>query len=246
MGGVAIVTGAGGGIGRAAAEALACAGWRLVLAGRSPAPLEETARIIGGEAIVVPTDVSDSAAVERLFAAAVDRFGRVDLLFNNAGLSLPATPLEDVADADWDRLVATNLTGAFLCLRQAFRVMKTQSPQGGRIINNGSLSAHVPRLNSVAYTATKHAVTGLTRSAALDGRAHGIACGQIDIGNAATDMAAGSAAGALQADGRVLPEPVIDVAKVGDAVAWMAGQSSGTNVLFMTVMATDMPFVGRG
>jgi len=246
MSGVAVVTGAGGGIGRSTAVALARDNWRLVLAGRSAAPLEETAQLAGGEAIVVPTDVSDSVAVERLFAAAVDRFGRVDLLFNNAGLSLPATPLEEVVDADWDRLVATNLTGAFLCLRQAFRVMKAQSPHGGRIINNGSLSAYVPRLNSVAYTATKHAVTGLTRSAALDGRAHGIACGQIDIGNAATDMAAGAAAGALQADGRVMPEPMIDVAKVGDAVAWMAGQAPGTNVLFMTVMATDMPFVGRG
>jgi len=243
---VALVTGAGSGIGRATALALSAAGFRLVLAGRRPEPLADTAALLPGDSLALALDVSDADAVEGLFSAVEQRFGRLDLLFNNAGQSLPATPLQDIAVADWDRLVAVNLTGAFLCLQGAFRLMIRQAPQGGRIINNGSLSAHVPRLHSAAYTATKHAITGLTKSAALDGRAYGIACGQIDIGNAATDMATGSMAGALQADGRVVPEPVIDVALVADAVVRMAQLPLGANVQFMTIMATAMPFIGRG
>ena len=243
---VAIVTGAGSGIGRAAGIALAKAGYRLVVAGRRAAPLEDTASRIDGGATVLAADIADPAQVERLFAQTVRLHGRLDLLFNNAGLSLPSTRLDEIADKDWDRLVAVNVTGAFLCLRAAFRVMKEQQPQGGRIINNGSLSAHAPRLHSAAYTTTKHAITGLTRSASLDGRELGIACGQIDIGNAATAMARGAAAGALQADGEIAPEPVIDVDLVAQAVVHMARLPLEANIQFMTIMATRMPFIGRG
>jgi NADP-dependent 3-hydroxy acid dehydrogenase YdfG len=243
---VAIVTGAGSGIGRAASLALSEAGFRLVLAGRHAGSLEETAALLGGEAWVVPTDVTDETSVEALFAATTSECGRVDLLFNNAGVSLPSTPLEELELAEWDRLVATNLTGAFLCLRAAFRAMIAQDPKGGRIINNGSLSAHVPRLYSAAYTATKHAISGLTKSAALDGRRHGIACCQIDIGNAQTEMAAGATHGLLQADGRIAEEPVIDTRRVAAAVSFIARQPLDTNVQFLTIMATNMPFLGRG
>ena len=243
---VAIVTGAGSGIGRAASVALAGAGYSVVLAGRRAAPLEDTAARIEGGASVLATDIAVPAQVERLFGETVRLHGRVDLLFNNAGLSLPSTRLDEITDEEWNRLVSVNLTGAFLCLRAAFRVMKDQQPQGGRLINNGSLSAHVPRLHSAAYTATKHAITGLTKSASLDGREFGIACGQIDIGNAATDMASGAAAGALQANGQIAPEPVIDVELVAEAVVHMARLPLETNVQFMTIMATRMPFIGRG
>lgn len=246
MTGVAVITGAGSGIGRASARALANEGWQVVLAGRRAEPLEELAAEIGEAALACPTDVSDSASVDALFANAVKRFGRVDLLFNNAGLSLPATRIDALADEDWDRLVAVNLSGAFRCLRAAFRVMRDQAPRGGRIINNGSISAYVPRLHSVAYTAAKHAITGLTRSASLDGRELDIACGQIDIGNAATDMGSGAVSGMLQADGSTRPEPVMDVEEVARAVVHMAGLPPEANVQFMTIMATKMPFIGRG
>ncbi|MCA3708733.1 MAG: SDR family oxidoreductase [Phenylobacterium sp.] len=246
--GVAIITGAGSGIGRAAALALAARGWSVVLAGRRADALAAT-RDLGPDparVLVQPTDVSDRDQVQALFGAAVDRFGRVDLLFNNAGTGAPPVPLEDLSLEDWRRVVDVNLTGAFLCLQAAFRCMKAQSPQGGRIINNGSISAQVPRPRSVAYTATKHAMTGLTRQASLDGRVFNIACGQIDIGNAATEMTARMSRGVLQADGSVAPEPTMDVAAVGEAVAYMAGLPLEANVQFMTVMATSMPFIGRG
>jgi NAD(P)-dependent dehydrogenase (short-subunit alcohol dehydrogenase family) len=246
--GVAVVTGAGSGIGRAAALALADRGWSVVLAGRRADALEAT-RDFGSDPsrfLVQPTDVSDRDQVEALFDSAVEVFGRVDLLFNNAGTGAPPVPLEDLSLQDWRRVVDVNLTGAFLCLQAAFRRMKAQDPQGGRIINNGSISAHVPRPRSVAYTATKHAMTGLTRQASLDGRAYNIACGQIDIGNAATEMTARMSRGVLQADGSVAPEPTMDVAAVAEAVAYMAGLPLSANVQFMTVMATTMPFIGRG
>ncbi|MFC4257341.1 SDR family NAD(P)-dependent oxidoreductase [Altererythrobacter xixiisoli] len=244
---VGLITGAGSGIGRAAALALAARGYRLVLVGRRSAVLEETAALAGDiPTLVAPCDVADEAAVDALFAQAVDHFGRIDLLFNNAGLALPATPIEDLALTDWRRLVDVNTTGAFLCLRAAFRVMKDQDPQGGRIINNGSLSAHVPRLFSAAYTATKHAITGLTRSGSLEGRRYNIACGQIDIGNAATDLGGGVMDGALQADGSRRAEPLMDVTEAGEAVAYMDSLPLSTNVQFMTVMASAMPFIGRG
>jgi len=246
MSGIAVVTGAGSGIGRASAIALAHAGWRVVLAGRRAVPLDETAALCGPGALVCPADVAEENQVEALFARVLAECGRVDLLFNNAGLSLPSTRIDEIALDDWNRLVSVNLTGAFLCLRAAFLAMAAQTPQGGRIINNGSLSAYVPRLHSAAYSATKHAITGLTKSAALDGRALGIACGQIDIGNAATDMASGAAAGALQADGRVLAEPVINLDEVARAVVHMASLPPGANVQTMTIMATAMPFIGRG
>jgi NAD(P)-dependent dehydrogenase (short-subunit alcohol dehydrogenase family) len=245
---VAILTGAGSGIGRAAALALAARGWNLVLAGRRAAPLLETLELCGGPARVLahPADVADPDQVAGLFKAATDRFGRVDLVFNNAGTGAPPVPLEDLSVEDWRRVVDVNLTGAFFCIQAAFRCMKAQSPQGGRIINNGSISAQVPRPRSVAYTATKHAMTGLTRQASLDGRAYNLACGQIDIGNAATEMTARMSRGVLQADGSVAPEPTMDVAAVGEAVAYMAGLPLEANVQFMTVMATAMPFIGRG
>jgi NAD(P)-dependent dehydrogenase (short-subunit alcohol dehydrogenase family) len=246
--GVAVVTGAGSGIGRAAALALADRGWSVVLAGRRADALEAT-RDLGSDPsrfLVQPTDVSDRDQVEALFDSAVEVFGRVDLLFNNAGTGAPPVPLEDLTLEDWRRVVDVNLTGAFLCLQAAFRRMKAQDPQGGRIINNGSISAQVPRPRSVAYTATKHAMTGLTRQASLDGRAYNIACGQIDIGNAATEMTARMSRGVLQADGSVAPEPTMDVGAVAEAVAYMAGLPLGANVQFMTVMATAMPFIGRG
>ncbi len=246
--GVAVVTGAGSGIGRAAALALASRGWAVVLAGRRAEALAATRAQAteGARLLVQPTDVADPAQVEALFDAAVAAFGRVDLLFNNAGTGAPPVPLEDLSLEDWRRVVDVNLTGAFLCLQAAFRRMKAQTPQGGRIINNGSISAQVPRPRAVAYTATKHAMTGLTRQASLDGRAYGIACGQIDIGNAATEMTARMSRGVLQADGRLVPEPTMDVSAVGEAVAYMAGLPPDANVQFMTVMATAMPFIGRG
>jgi len=246
---VALVTGAGSGIGRACAEALAQAGFALVLAGRRLDPLQQTAEAIGaagGTAVALTADVADPAAVESLFMGVRERFGRLDLLFNNAGLGAPPKPLEDLSLEAWRRVVDVNLTGAFLCTQQAFRLMKAQDPRGGRIINNGSISAHAPRPNSVAYTAAKHAVTGLTKATALDGRAYDIACGQIDIGNAATEMVEAISRGAAQADGSVRPEPSMDVRHVAEAVVYMASLPLTANVQFMTVMATKMPFVGRG
>jgi NAD(P)-dependent dehydrogenase (short-subunit alcohol dehydrogenase family) len=237
---IAVVTGAGSGIGRAAAQALMSDGWSVVLAGRREAQLRET-----GDGLVVPTDVTDPASVAALFAATLQHFGRVDLLFNNAGIGL-SVPITEVTYEDWKRVVDTNLTGSFLCAQAAFRAMAAQEPRGGRIINNGSLSAYVPRPDSVAYTATKHAVTGLTRSFSLEGRAHDIACGQIDVGNAHTELAARMTQGVPQADGSIVAEPTMDVAHVGRAVAHMASLPLDANVQFMTVMATKMPFIGRG
>ena len=245
----AVVTGAGSGIGAAVAHALAGEGWTVVLAGRRREPLEQVAARGGGLPGVldpVPADVTDEASVRALFDRAVERHGRVDVLFNNAGTFPPARDLDAIPLEEWNAVVAVNLTGAFLCTREAFRVMRGQQPRGGRIINNGSISAHAPRPLSVAYTATKHAITGLTRSTSLDGRAYDIACGQIDIGNAATDMTQAMAAGVPQADGSVRPEPRMDVADVARAVLYMAGLPLEANVATMTVMATRMPFVGRG
>ncbi|MFO1035672.1 MAG: SDR family oxidoreductase [Geminicoccaceae bacterium] len=242
---VAIVTGAGTGIGRAAAHALLDAGWAVTLAGRRAEPLEAAAK--GYEkALAVPTDVADPASVDALFARTKERFGRLDVLFNNAGLSAIAVPLEDLPFETWKAVVDVNLTGAFLCTQAAFRMMKDQDPRGGRIINNGSISAHVPRPNSIAYTATKHAVTGLTRSTSLDGRKYDIACSQIDIGNAASEMTARMVDGVPQADGRLAPEPRMDLAHVASAVLYMASLPLDANVQFMTIMATKMPFIGRG
>jgi NAD(P)-dependent dehydrogenase (short-subunit alcohol dehydrogenase family) len=243
---VAIVTGAGSGVGRAVALTLAAHGWRVGLAGRRAEALQATADRADGEALPVPTDVSDEASVRALFDRTADRFGRVDLLFNNAGASAPGVPFDELTVAHWRAIVDVNLTGSFLCAREAFRVMKSQSPRGGRIINNGSVSAYAPRPNSAPYTATKHAISGLTRSLALDGRAHDIACGQIDIGNAATEMTERMQEGVPQADGTLAPEPRIDAAHVANAVLYMADLPLEANVLFMTVMATKMPFVGRG
>ena len=246
---VAVVTGAGSGIGAAVAHALAGDGWVVVLAGRRPDALASVAQQGAGLPGVldpVPADVTDEASVRALFDRAVERHRRVDLLFNNAGTGAPARDLDTVPLAEWDAVVAVNLTGAFLCTREAFRVMRHQRPRGGRIINNGSISAHVPRPGSVAYTATKHAITGLTRSTALDGRAYDIACGQIDIGNAETEMAAPMKSGVRQANGTVAIEPTMDVEAVARAVVYMASLPLDANVLFLTVMATKMPFVGRG
>jgi NAD(P)-dependent dehydrogenase (short-subunit alcohol dehydrogenase family) len=240
---IAVVTGAGSGIGRAAAQALLADGWNVVLAGRREAQLRETLR--GGDGLVVPTDVTDPASVSALFSATLQRYGRVDLLFNNAGIGL-AVGVTDVTYEDWKKVVDTNLTGSFLCAQAAFRAMAAQEPRGGRIINNGSLSAYVPRPDSIAYTATKHAVTGLTRSLSLEGRAHDIACGQIDVGNAHTELAARMTQGVQQADGSIAAEPTMDVEHVGRAVAHMASLPLDANVQFMTVMATKMPFIGRG
>jgi NAD(P)-dependent dehydrogenase (short-subunit alcohol dehydrogenase family) len=246
---IALVTGAGTGIGKAVAIALLDDGYSVVLTGRRAEPLEQTVKDAGRlatETIVVPTDVSDSESVRRLFAKTRDRFGRLDLLFNNAGLNVPGVLLEEISEAQWRLVVDVNLTGAFLCTQQAFRLMKSQNPRGGRIINNGSISAHVPRPNSAPYTATKHAITGLTRSTALDGRKYDIACGQIDIGNAATEMASRMATGVPQANGDIAAEPLMDVGHVARAVIYMASLPLDANVQFMTVMATKMPFIGRG
>ncbi|HEY8564191.1 MAG TPA: SDR family oxidoreductase [Beijerinckiaceae bacterium] len=246
---IALVTGAGSGIGRAAAEALARAGFAVVLAARREEALREVAASIeagGGQALPVATDVGDPVSVDRLFAAIRERFGRLDLLFNNAGTGAPAIPMEDLTYEQWKAVVDANLTGSFLCAQGAFRLMKAQDPQGGRIINNGSISAYAPRPNSAPYTATKHAVSGLTRSLSLDGRKYDIAVGQIDIGNAETDMARKMADGVPQADGSIRAEPLMDVEHVANAVVHMAGLPLEANVLFMTVMATKMPFVGRG
>jgi NAD(P)-dependent dehydrogenase (short-subunit alcohol dehydrogenase family) len=241
---VAVVTGAGSGIGRDVARALLDAGYRVALAGRREQALRET--LDGRDGIVAPTDVSDPDAVRALFARVRDELGRVDLLFNNAGTFGTPTPIEDVAFEDWQAIVATNLTGAFLCAQEAFRAMKDQRPRGGRIVNNGSISAHVPRPSAVGYTATKHAITGLTRALSLEGRAYDIACGQIDIGNAATEMTAAIERGALQADGSTRAEPTMDARHVTDAVLYMASLPLDANVQFLTVMATNMPFIGRG
>jgi NAD(P)-dependent dehydrogenase (short-subunit alcohol dehydrogenase family) len=246
---VAIVTGAGSGIGRAVSLALLNAGWSVALAGRRTELLAETASLAGdaaSRALPHETNVADPASVTALFEATRARFGRLDLLFNNAGTGAPPVPLEDLSLEHWQRVVEINLTGAFLCTQGAFRLMKDQSPQGGRIINNGSISAHTPRPRSVAYTATKHAITGLTRSTSLDGRAYGIACGQIDIGNAGTEMTRAMSKGVMQADGAIAAEPVMEVSAVADAVLYMAGLPLEANVQFMTVMATAMPFIGRG
>ena len=245
---VAIVTGAGTGIGKAASLALLKEGYRVALAGRRRELLEQGAAESGaGErALVVPTDVADPAAVRALFAKTKEAFGRLDVLFNNAGMGAPAVPLEDLTYEKWKQVVDVNLTGLFLCTQEAFRAMKSQDPRGGRIINNGSISAHAPRPNSAPYTATKHAVTGLTKSTALDGRKHDIACSQIDIGNARTELAARMAKGVLQADGTTAVEPLMEVEHVGRVVAYLAGLPLDVNVLFMTIMATKMPFVGRG
>ncbi|MCP9947589.1 SDR family oxidoreductase [Actinomadura madurae] len=245
---VALVTGAGSGIGAAIAAALLDGGWRVALAGRRAGRLEEAAaRGVAGEALAVPADVTDPGSVEGLFAAVRDRWGRLDLLVNNAGVFGASAPVEEFSPDEWRTVVDTNLTGAFLCAQQAFRMMKDQDPQGGRIINNGSLSAHTPRPRSVAYTASKHAVTGLTKTLSLEGRPYRIACGQIDVGNAATELTGGFGAGTLQADGTVKAEPRMDVRHVVDAVLYMAGLPLEANVQSLTVMATTMPsFVGRG
>jgi NAD(P)-dependent dehydrogenase (short-subunit alcohol dehydrogenase family) len=245
---VAIVTGGGSGIGRAAATALLGAGWRVAVTGRRADALEETIALAGAgsRGLAVPADVTDPASVEALFAQTTKVWGRVDLLFNNAGVGAAAAPLEELAIADWKRVVDTNLNGMFYCLQQAFKLMKDQQPRGGRIINNGSISAHAPRPNSIAYTATKHAVTGLTKTAALDGRKYDIAVGQIDIGNAVTELAARMAKGVPQANGQIMAEPMMDVGIVGQSVLYMASLPLEANVLFHTVMATKMPFVGRG
>lgn len=245
---VAIVTGAGTGIGKAVALALLQDGHRVVLAGRRVQQLEDVAVLSTAlqRVLVVPTDVSQEESVTALFDLAQQQFGRVDVLFNNAGVGAPAVPLEELTLQQWKSVVDVNLTGMFLCLRQAFRVMKSQNPRGGRIINNGSISASVPRPNSVAYTATKHAVTGLTKTASLDGRKYDIAVGQIDIGNAATDMTQHMTAGVLQASGEIVAEPLMDVSIVGQSVLHMVNLPLQANVMFHTVMATKMPFVGRG
>lgn len=245
---IAIVTGGGTGIGQAAAQALLRDGWRVAVAGRRAEPLQETLTQADAadRGLAIPTDVSDPASVQSLFDQVVARWGRVDLLFNNAGLGLQGVPLDEITPEQWRRMVDTNLSGMFFCLQAAFRVMKAQTPQGGRIINNGSISAHAPRPLSIAYTATKHAVTGLTKSASLDGRAFNIAVGQIDVGNAATELARRMTTGAMQANGELRTEPTMDVREVGESVLYMANLPLHTNVLFHTVMATQMPFVGRG
>jgi NAD(P)-dependent dehydrogenase (short-subunit alcohol dehydrogenase family) len=246
---VAIVTGAGSGIGRAVTRALLEAGYRVALAGRRDPALRETLAEVpaaGANALVVPTDVTDPAEVRSLFERVAGAWGRADLLFNNAGVFGAPAALDEVALEQWRTVVDTNLTGSFLCAQEAFRAMKAQRPQGGRIINNGSVSAHVPRPHAVAYTATKHAITGLTKSISLEGRAFNIACGQVDIGNAVTELSAGIGQGALQPDGSVLVEPMMDVRHAADAVLYMAGLPLEANVQFLTVMATTMPFMGRG
>ena len=246
---IALVTGAGSGIGRSVALALLREGYAVTLAGRRQDALEATAeagKATGSQALVATADVGDPASVAALFARAQEKFGRLDLLFNNAGTGAPPVPLEDLPFEQWKLVVDTNLTGAFLCTQAAIRIMKNQTPRGGRIINNGSISAHTPRPNSVAYTATKHAITGLTKSTSLDGRKYDIACGQIDIGNAATEMTARMKKGVQQANGSVEIEPTMDVDHVGQAIVYMASLPLDANVQFLTVMATNMPFIGRG
>ena len=246
---ISIVTGAGTGVGKSASLALADEGWTIVLAGRRKDPIEAVANEIksqGGNALAIVTDTSDTKSVKGLFEETKQAFGRLDLLFNNAGTNAPGVSLEDLSFEQWTNVVNVNLTGVFLCTQEAFRLMKAQTPMGGRIINNGSISAHVPRPGSAPYTSTKHAVTGLTRSTSLDGRKYNIACGQIDIGNALTEMAARMTKGVPQADGSIQIEPVMDVANVGKTVAHMASLPMEANVQFVTVMATNMPFIGRG
>jgi NAD(P)-dependent dehydrogenase (short-subunit alcohol dehydrogenase family) len=244
---IALITGAGTGVGRAVSLALIDAGFSVVLTGRRKQPLDETAaQAAPGRALTITSDVADPSSVEALFAQVRDAFGRLDLLFNNAGTGTPPIPLEDLSIEQWRTVVDTNLTGAFLCTQQAFRIMKAQNPRGGRIINNGSVSSYAPRPHSAPYTATKHAISGLTKSTSLDGRSYDIACGQIDIGNAETDMARKMKDGVLQADGSVRPEPLIDPKHVADAVVYMANLPLDANVQSITVMATKMPFVGRG
>jgi NAD(P)-dependent dehydrogenase (short-subunit alcohol dehydrogenase family) len=245
---VAIITGAGRGIGKVTALAFLEDGYRVALAGRHRDTLERTAAESGAgdRALVIPTDVADPASVDALFAGVRTAFGRLDVLFNNAGTGTRALPLDELSFEDWRKVVDVNLTGTFLCTRAAFRMMKSQDPRGGRIINNGSISAHAPRPSSAPYTATKHAITGLTKSTSLDGRPYDIACGQIDIGNALTELTARMSQGVRQADGSVRPEPVIDVAHVANAILHMANLPLDANVQFMTIMATKMPFVGRG
>lgn len=245
---IAIVTGAGTGIGKAAVLALLGNGWTVALAGRREQPLLDAAAASGAgpRALAVPTDVSDPQAVRSLFDQVVERFGRVDLLFNNAGVGAPAVPLEDLPVEQWKNVVDINLNGMFYCIQNAFRVMKAQAPRGGRIINNGSISAHTPRPNSIAYTATKHAVMGMTKTASLDGRKYDIAVGQIDVGNAGTELAQRMTQGVMQAHGAVAPEPLMDVNIVGQSVLYMANLPLEANVMFHTVMATKMPFAGRG
>ena len=246
---IAIVTGAGSGIGRASAVALLRAGYSVALAGRRADALAESVKLAGADgarALAVPTDVTNPESVRALFGKVKDKWGRLDVLFNNAGQNAPGIPLEDLTFEQWKNVVDVNLTGMFLCIQEAFRIMKAQDPRGGRIINNGSISAHAPRPNSTPYSATKHAVTGLTKCAALDGRKYDIACGQIDIGNALTEMAARMAKGVPQANGEIAIEAVMDVQHVADAIVHMASLPLAANVQFMTVMATKMPFVGRG
>jgi len=246
---IALVTGGGSGIGRAVSLALQAAGYSVVLAGRRAAELEKTAGAAipsGGRMLAVPTDVSRPDSVRSLFARTREVFGRLDVLFNNAGIGAPAIPMEDLTFEQWNAVLGVNLTGAFLCAQEAIKIMKAQVPRGGRIINNGSISAHVPRPDSAPYTAAKHAITGLTRCISLDGRKYDIACGQIDIGNAATEMTARMAAGVPQADGTRMAEPSMDVRHVADAVLYMASLPLDANVQFLTVMATKMPFIGRG
>jgi NAD(P)-dependent dehydrogenase (short-subunit alcohol dehydrogenase family) len=246
---VALVTGAGSGIGKAVSIGLLHAGYSVVLAGRRAEPLEGAIQQAGADAshaLAAPADVSDPESVRTLFARTKERFGRLDLLFNNAGINVPGVPLEELTVEQWRSVVDTNLTGAFLCTQQAFALMKDQSPRGGRIINNGSVSAYSPRPDSAAYTATKHAVRGLTKSTSLDGRKYDIACGQIDIGNVATEMTTRMAQGIVQANGEVMAEPIFDLHHVVNAVIYMAGLPLDANVQFMTVMATKMPFIGRG
>ena len=246
---IALVTGAGSGIGRAVSLTLQSAGYSVVLAGRRADALEHTAAQAispGGKMYCLPTDVTDPDSVAALFAKTREAFDRLDVLFNNAGTNAPAIPMEELSYAQWMQVVAVNLTGAFLCAQEAIKLMKAQDPRGGRIINNGSISAHVPRPHSAPYTATKHAITGLTKSISLDGRRHNIACGQIDIGNAATEMTERMTAGVLQANGTTAVEPRMDVRHVADAVLYMANLPLDANVQFLTVMATNMPFIGRG
>jgi len=245
---VAVVTGAGTGIGKAAALALMKEGYNVAFAGRRAEPLEKAIAESGkpGNAIAMPTDVGDPKSVSALFAAVKSKWGRLDVLFNNAGMGAPPVPMEDLTYEQWTNVVNANLTGAFLCTQEAIRIMKAQAPKGGRIINNGSISAHAPRPNSVAYTSTKHAITGLTKSTSLDNRKHDIACGQIDIGNAATEMTERMAKGIMQPNGEMMVEPRMNVQDVADAVVFMSKLPLDSNVQFMTIMATKMPFVGRG